>query len=161
VASLHQQLATVCEAADATAAQAAALSQRLTASEAAQASAQEAEASFQQQAVEKQRAVDDLQLRLQGAETEVQQSTAAVAAAGEKRKADMQLLQQRLDAALESATASQTSSAESAEVIADLRARLERARAGANAQVEAFAAKADGLQQQVSCLGYHASQVYT
>jgi len=97
--------------------------------------------------------VDDLQLRLQGAETELQQSTAAVAAAEEKRKADMQLLQQRLDAALESA--SQTSSAESAEVIADRRARLERAQAAANAQVEAFAAKADGLQQQVSCLIVH------
>ena len=161
VTSLQQQLATACEAADATAAHAATLSQRLTASEAAQASAQEAEEPSQQQAVEQQRTVDDLQLRLQDAQSELQQSTLAVAAAEEKRKGDMQLLQQRLDAALESVNASQTSSAESAEVIADLKAQLGVAQAAASAQVEAFAARADGLQQQVSCLGHHSANVYT
>jgi len=71
------------------------------------------------------------------------------------------MLQQRLDAALESANASQTSSAESTEVMAHLKAQLEVAQAAASAQVEAFAAQADELQQQVSCPGHLSSNMYT
>ena len=155
VNSLQQQLASARGVADAAAAGAAALSQRLTDSEAAQALAQEAEELSQQHLAERQKLIDHLQQRLQDAQVALHQQTEVAAAADAQRRQEIESVQQQLADAVAAASASQTSSAESAETTAQLRAQLESTQGAAATQAGALSAEMQDLQQQVSWLIPH------